>query len=234
MKTISNVLTGLASLAAFILSAQFVQAQGNQPEVGFVRIVDAVQPGEGKVNFLIDGEDIFPKGYNLGQKTGGLGIKAGAHTITLKKTGVVTGTTKINLGTGETLSLIGFGEKVPPKPDAKPEDPPVWEIKILRLKQSDPESGYRLAFVPLCPQDELKIETESSGKAKPPVYAKRMLVTSMDLGKSKSEVLVKIAGEIVTVVSPEDRGNYVVIFYLDEAGKVKALNFYDPKFVVAG
>jgi hypothetical protein len=49
----------------------------------------------GKSLILIDGEDIFPKGYDLGQRTGGFGLKAGAHTISIKKTGVETGTTKM-------------------------------------------------------------------------------------------------------------------------------------------
>ena len=122
--------------------------------------MNAVAPGEGNANILIDGERHFPKGYKLGQRTGGFGLKAGPHTISIKKTGVETGTTKITLNKGETLSLIGFAEKVPP---IKEGDPVKWKTKILRLKQSDPESGFRLALVPLC--DRMNSRSKSRCKA---------------------------------------------------------------------
>jgi hypothetical protein len=231
MKTIFNLLACCGTVASLAVFSPQAHAQKDQPEVGFVRIVQAVAPGEGNANILIDGEDIFPKGYKLGQRTGGFGLKAGAHTIAIKKTGVETGTTKITLGKGETISLVGFAEKVPP---VKEDDPPVWKTKILLLKQSDPESGFRLALVSLCPEEGVNVMTQSPGKPPELMYAKRMTVVSKSLGKSKTEVVLKVAGETIALVAPEDPGNYVVILYQDEAGKVKALSFYDPKFVIAG
>ncbi len=232
MKTISKLLASLGVIASFAASGPQARAQQEPPGVGFVRIVNAVAPGEGKANIIIDGEDIFPKGYNLGQKTGGFGLTAGPHTISFRKSGVESGTTKITLSKGETLTLIGFAEKVAAE---KPDDPPVWRTKLLHLKQSEPEHGYGLALVSLCPQDEIKVQTEVQGRPKPEmVYAKRLVVTRMNLGKSKKEVLLKAGGETVARVLPEDPGNYVVLLYEDAAGKVKALSFYDPKFVVAG
>jgi hypothetical protein len=230
MKTISNTIMTAVLLAASCISP--ASAQQGQPEVGFVRIVHAVAPGEGKVNILIDGEDIFPKGYDLGQRTGGLGIKAGTHKITLKKEGVESGTTQVTLKTGETLTLIGFAEKVPAKEVG---DPPVWKTKILRLKQSDPERGFRMTLVSVCDQDEVSIKAAVQGKKTiESASVKRLATTSVDLGRSRGEVLVKAGDEIVTTVSPEDPGNYVVVLYQDSDGRIKALSFYDPKFVIAG
>ncbi len=207
-------------------------AQDDQPEVGFVRIVQAVAPGEGNANFLIDGEDIFPKGYKLGQRTGGFGLKAGSHKIEIRKKGVETGKTTITLAKGETLSLVGYAEKEPP---AKEGDPPVWKMKILRLKQSDPESGYRMALISLCSSEGINVTAEIQGKPKPElIYVPRLTIASSSLGKSKPEVVLKVAGESVALIAPEDPGNYVIVLYEDESGKVKALSFYDPKFVIAG
>lgn len=232
MKTTFKLPALLAIAAAFFMTLRHAAAQNEQPEIGFLRIVNAVAPGEGNASILVDGKDLYPKGYKLGQKTAGFGVAAGEHTISIKKTGVETGTTKVTLKKGETLSMIGFAEKMEP---IKEGEPVKWRTKILLLKQSDPESGYRLALVPLCSQDELKIEIQVQGRPQPEIsYAKRMVVTPLGLGKSKPEVNIKVAGESVATIAPEDPGNYVVVFYEDESGKIKALSFYDPKFVVAG
>lgn len=227
MKTLSNIIA-----VAFLLLGTATAQQQGPPEVGFVRIVHAVAAGDGKLTMLIDGEDIFPKGYDLGQRTGGFGLKAGAHAITIKKNGVETGTTKITLATGETLTLIGFSEKIPPKKEG---DPPTWIVKILKLKQSDPERGYRMTLLSVCDKEEIAVSTEIAGKGTGEIaHVKRLSTTSVDLGRSKGEVFVKIGNEILTTVSSDDPGNYVVLLYQDMEGKTKALSFFDPKFVIAG
>ncbi len=225
MKTLSNILLAAAMLAT-------ATAQDGPPKVGFVRIVHAVAAGEGRAGILIDGEDIFPKGYELGQRTGGFGLKAGSHTISIKKTGVETGTTKVNLETGETMTLIGFAEKVPAKKEG---DPPVWTTRILRLKQSDPERGYRMTLVSVCDKDEVTVKAAAQGKGTlETAHVKRLATTTVDLGRNRGEVLVQSGDEVITTISPEDPGNYVVVIYQDAEGKIRALSFFDPKFVIAG
>lgn len=231
MKTISNLLVGAGALALSIGLPLHGAAPAEMPAIGFLRIVNAVAPGAGKVSIAIDGEDIFPKGYDLGQRTGGIGVKAGSHRITIQKKGVEPGVTKVTLGQGETLSLIAFAQKKPPE---KTDDPPVWETKILHLKQSDPEKGYRLAVISLCSQEEIKVTLERRGKPIPEiVFVKRLLISNVNMGNSKADAQLSVGGEIVAKVMPDEPGNYVVILYQDETGKVKALSFYDPKFVIA-
>jgi hypothetical protein len=230
MKTISNI--AVVAIVLMVAWVSPVAAQTGPPEVGFIRVVHAVAPGSGKVSVHIDGDDIFPKGYELGQRTGGLGIKAGVHKITIEKEGVESGSTQVTLKTGETLSLIGFAEKVPSKEEG---DPPVWKVKILRLKQSDPERGYRMTLVSVCDQKEVEIKAAAIGKGTvEKATVQRLKTTSLDLGNSRGEVLVKAGEDIVTTISPEDPGNYVVVLYQDAEGKIKALSFFDPKFVIAG
>jgi hypothetical protein len=232
MKTISKILAALSILTSLIASTPDAAAQNEPPEVGFLRIINAVAAGQGNAKIILDGLDLFPKGYKLGQKTGGFGIKAGPHTVSIQKTGVETGTTQITLHPGQTLSMVAFAEKIAP---LKEGDPVRWKTKILLLKQSDPENGYRLALLPVCLQDELKVDVQIQGKPQSEVvYTKRMAFTHVNLSPSKPEVNVSVAGVAIASIAPEDPGNYVVVIYEDESGKVKALSFYDPKFVIAG
>lgn len=229
MKTISNIFAATLCMLAGLSSAS---GKEKSPEVGFVRIVNAVAPGNGTTRILIDGEDLFPKGYQLGQRSGGIGLAAGHHTVTLQKNGVESGTTKIDLKSGETLSLIGFAEKIPAPNDSTP---PRWATKILRLKQSDCERGFRMTLLSVCDLDEVRIDAVIPAKNEiPTADVKRLATTNIDLGNTRSEAMIRFGGEIITTVSPDEPGNHVVVLYQDAEGKIRALTFFDPKFVIAG
>lgn len=202
------------------------------PEVGFIRIVNAVAPGTGNATFLLDGRNLFKDGYRLGQDTGGYGVKAGSREIEVRKEGVETGNTRVNLGTGETMTVIAFAEKILPEDE---EEPPRWEIKLLRLKQQDPERGYGLSFVSVCNGQETPVEVMIEGrKTVKPVIARRLAITKLEIGGRQVEAGVMLGDRKLTHVSTDSPGNYVVILYENAGGVVEALSFYDPKFVIAG
>jgi hypothetical protein len=229
MKTISKIFAAALCMFGVISSAN---GKATSPEFGFLRIINAIAPGNGTTRVLIDGEELFPKGYQLGQRSGGIGLAAGPHTITLQKNGVESGTTKIELKSGETLSLIGFAEKIP----ATDEDaPPRWTTKILKIKQNDPERGFRMTLLSVCDLDEVKVDAIIPGqKDITTAHVKRLTTAAIDLGNTRSEAMVKVGGEIITTVSPDEPGNHVVVLYQDAEGKIRALTFFDPKFVIAG
>ena len=229
MKTISKIFAATLYLFGVIASAS---GKETSPEVGFLRIINAIAPGNGTTRVLIDGEDLFPKGYQLGQRSGGIGLAAGPHTVTLQKNGVESGTTKIELKSGETLSLIGFAEKIPATDDHAP---PRWTTKILKLKQSDPERGFRMTLLSVCDLDEVKVDAIIPGQKDITIaHVKRLSTAVIDLGSTRSEAMVKVGGEIISTVSPDEPGNHVVVIYQDAEGKIRALTFFDPKFVIAG
>ncbi len=92
-----------------------------------------------------------------------------------------------------------------------------------------------MSIVSVCKEDSIKVEAAVQGKGSvEQVFAKRLGITVVDLGRSRGEVVVKVGKGIATTVSPEDPGNYVVILYDAPDGTVKAMSFYDPKFVIAG
>jgi hypothetical protein len=229
MKTISKIFAATLCMFASMFSA--IGKEGS-PEVGFLRIINAIAPGNGTTRVLIDGEDLFPKGYQLGQRSGGIGLAAGPHTVTLQKNGVESGTTKIDLKSGETLSLIGFAEKIPATDDHAP---PRWTTKILKLKQSDPERGFRMTLLSVCDLDEVKVDAIIPGQKDITIaHVKRLSTAVIDLGSTRSEAMVNVGGEIISTVSPDEPGNHVVVIYQDAEGKIRALTFFDPQFVIAG
>jgi hypothetical protein len=227
MKTISKIFA-----ITLCMIAGMPHTLGNEasPEVGFLRIINAITQGHGTTRVIIDGEDLYPKGYQPGERSGGIGLAAGTHTITFEKNGVKSGTTKIDLQRGETISLIGFAEKIPAADDHAPAR---WATKILRLKQSDPERGYRMTLLSVCEVDEVTVEAIASAKNIATAHVKRLTSTHIDLGNSRSEAMVKVGGKIITVVSPDEPGNHVVVLYQDAAGQIRALTFFDPKLAVA-
>jgi hypothetical protein len=226
---ISKILAATLCLFGVISSAN---GKATSPEVGFLRIINAIAPGNGTTRVLIDGEELFPKGYQLGQRSGGIGLAAGPHTVTLQKNGVESGTTKFDLKSGETLSLIGFAEKISATDDHAPQR---WTTKILKIKQSDPERGFRMTLLSVCDLDEVKVDAIIPGQKDITIaHVKRLSTAVIDLGSTRSEAMVKVGGEIISTVSPDEPGNHVVVIYQDAEGKIRALTFFDPKFVIAG
>lgn len=231
MKTVFNLPLVWIVCANFLLG-HALHAQEETPKFGFVRIVNAVCHGAGNAKFSVDGEDIYPTGYQLGQTSGGLSLKQGSHAIAVSKEGVEKGSTKIDLVTGETTTVIAFAELVPA---AKKDDPPTWAIKLLRLKQREVSKGYGLTLVSVANESETAVQLAIQGKgAVEKTTVKRLGVTNIDLGEARGEVFVKLDGRIVTTVSPDTPGNYVVVIYATEEGKPAAIYFFDPKFVIAG
>ena len=230
MRTRSN--SRLRRLAAALLLLSPLAAE-EAPEIGFLRLVNAVSPGNGAVHLHVDGRDLFPKGYQLGQRSGGIGLPAGTRNIRITRDGVEAGETSCNLAVGETLSLIAFAEKLPAEKDA----PPRWAIKILRLKQREVAQGYRLTVISVASESETLFATTRDGaKARTPGSVKRLMTTGIELGKRAGDVglYLRDAEQPLCYFRPDAAGNYVVVLYDDAGGGIKAVSFHDPKFVIAG
>jgi hypothetical protein len=219
-------------LQALLLTSLPLAAQ-EAPKVGFLRLVNAVAPGTGNLHLKIDGEELYPKGYPMEARTGGFGLAAGSKKITVTKAGVEEGSTTLQLGVGETVTLVTFAEKLPAEDD-KPER---WAARILRLKQRDREKGYHLTVLSVCKEPELLFETEIQGREQPVGSSvKRLMTSTIDLGGAGGDTTVRLRGseKILASFRPDDPGNYVMLLYDGEDGEVRAIYFYDPKFVIAG
>jgi hypothetical protein len=219
------LLAGLCGLAVPSLRAQ----QGPGQKVGFVRIVNAVAQGQDSLQLLIDGENLNPDGYKLGDVTGGIGLKPGAHEITLKRTGLKDGITRINVVADNTTTLIPFAELVPATDEKKAH----WAIRILRLKQMEPETKRTATFVSVSqtPQHEVEISDPKGNWTK--VSVKRLTISRTPILFPEGYVPLRAKGGSLPSIPVGEPGNYVVVLYDDAEGKTQALNLQDYKYLSA-
>jgi hypothetical protein len=224
MKTISSTLCVLAASIPLLLAQK-----PSSPPTGFIRVVNGVALGTGNVNVTIDGQDMRPKGYKLGDATGGMGLSAGSHKVTIKKEGVKEGSTTVELEKDQTVTLIPFAEKVP----ATDQVPGHYKIQILRLKQKEVESGRTASFVSVSANPEIKVELQDETGKSATVFVKRLSVAETPLNYSQGYAPAKVNGAPIKPIPIGGVGNYVVVLYDDAEGKVQSLYFRDFKFLSA-
>jgi len=225
MKTIFKTLLILASACGQLLAEKDPAAA----PTGFIRVVNAVASGTGQVNVIIDGEDVRPEGYSLGNATGGIGMLAGSHKILIKREGVEEGTTTVVLEKNQTVTLIPFAERVPAS-DLKPAH---YEIRVLRLKQRQIESGRTATFVSVSANPEIKVELSGEDGKWASVFVKRLMIAETPLNYSQGYAPAKVNGAPIKAIPIGGVGNYVVVLYDDSEGKVQSLFFRDLKFLSA-
>jgi hypothetical protein len=226
MKTIFNW------LFVFVVSVASGFAQAEKPSAGFLRVVHLVAPGEGTLRVKLDGAELFPRGYELGQRTGGIGLPPGGHVVELSKHGVESVKEKLDLRPGETITVLAYAEKLPLK---RENEPPRWAIKLRKLPVAVPGEGYRLSLISFCDREELVVRTFVETKRKTETTPlKRFQTSEVDLGRGRGGVEIRLENEALVAVSLDEPGNYVVLLYEDASGRVRALAFYNPKLEVAG
>jgi hypothetical protein len=225
MKTIFSSLVVLMILNGF-LKAEEVPAV---VPMGFVHVVNAVAAGSGPVSVKFDGVDMRPKGYNLGDVTGGIGLKLGSRKVIFTRLGVDEGNTTVSLDKDQTVTLIAFAEKVP----ATDQRPAHDEIRILRLKQKQVDSGRLATFVSVSASPELKVELLDDEGKSTAVFVKRLMVADTPLESLQSFVPVKVDGNKLNPIPIGGNGNYVVVLYDDPTGQVQSVYFRDYKYLSA-
>ncbi len=225
MKTISKILL----LLVLTCSSVFAQKDPEASSSCFIRVVDAVATGTGPMNVLIDGEDMRPKGYKLGDATGGIGLKAGSHKVTIKREGVKEGSTTVILEKNQTVTLIPYAERVP----ASDQEPAHYAVRILRLKQKQVDVGRTATFVSVSANPEIKVELASEDGKWATVFVKRLMIAETPLKYSQGYAPAKVEGKPISAIPIGGAGNYVVILYDDTEGNVQSLYFRDLKFLSA-
>lgn len=225
MKTISNTLLLLVAT----LSPLLAEKDPTAPPTAFIRVVNGVAQGTGQLSVVIDGENKRPDGYNLGDATGGMGMKAGSHKVTFKREGVKEGTTTVVLEKDQTVTLIPFAERVP----ATDQVPMHYEIRVLRLKQKEVESGRMATFASVSAAPELKIELGGKDRKMTSAVIKRLTIVEMPLNFTVGYAPASVNGIPIEPLPIGSAGNYVVVLYDDAEGKVQSIYFRDFKFLSA-
>lgn len=226
MKTIFKLLTTLLVLSVHAFAQE---EPPSKTPYGFIRLANALAQGTGTVKLEIDGENIQPDGYKLGDVTGGIRLKPGSHNVTISREGVKEGTTKVNVALNDTTILIPFAEKIP----ASDTQPAHWEVRILRLKQQEPETGLSGTFVSVSQNPEIRVDVREPGGKWNPVFVKRLATAQAPLLYPRGYVPIKAGDTELESIPVAEAGNYVVLLYDDDAGKIQSVNFRDFKFLSA-
>ncbi len=225
MKTIFKTLLALGATISVSLAQQDKPAN----PTGFIRLVNGVAEGSGKIQLMIDGDDMRPEGYKLGDATGGMGLRAGAHKVVIKKEGLEDGSTTVVLEKDQTVTLIPFSEKVP----ASDKRPAYFRIQILRLKQNEVQTGRLATFVSVSANLEIKVDLQDESGKFASANVKRLAIAELPLNYSEGYAPAKVNGVAISPIPIGGAGNYVVVLYDTPEGKVGSVYFRDFKFVSA-
>lgn len=233
MKTISKRLTGhralTKTLLRLVLGLSVLPSDAiadDRPAFGYIRLVNAVATGDGALRLSIDGVDVNPPGYRLGDITGGIGLSPGAHRISVEREGVETGKTTIRLAKDETLTLIPFAE-ILPRTD---ERPPRAVIRILRLNPGPPITTRDAVFVSVCQEPEIKVDL-GTGNGWMDIRVQRLTTERRPLAERHGYVPLRVQGKDRPAMEVSSPGTYLVLLYEDPAGKVLTLNFPDLRYL---
>ncbi len=230
---ISNNITrafGILTIGFLAFSSGETRAQTPERQTrGFVRLLNAVSVGTGKLEFLIDGKTMRPAGYQPGNVTGGIALVPGSHRITFRREGVEDGETRIQVAADDTTILIPFAEQVP----ATDDEPAHWAIRILRLKQQQSENKRTASFVSVSREPDIKVEIRQSGGQWEALHVKRLDVVRTSIQQARGYLPVRSGDRELSAVSVGPAGNYVSVLFDDENGALRSQTFQDYKYLSA-
>ncbi len=214
----------------FMCLAPLLQGQeATQGPVGFVRMLNAVGIGTGKLEFMIDGKAVRPDGYQLGNVTGGIALKPANYQVTFRRKGVKEGETQVQVKADDTTILIPFAEEIP----ATDNKPARWDIRILKLKQHQSEDKPTASFVSVSREPELKVEIRQADGKWEPVFVKRLGIARAEIKQSRGYMSVRCKGQDLSAVSVGAAGNFVSVLYEDDKGVLCSKTFQDYKYLSA-
>lgn len=218
MKTISRLLTAAAWIALLLTAAA---AETPPAKDGSVRIANAVTRGTGALIVEIDGQTLKPAGFKSGAVTGSVSVPPGGHGVKFSCAGLESGTTRLTIAPGETMTLIAFAE---PVPEAAP---PRWRIKILRLRQQRPETARQASFANVSSNPEITVETRDPAGKWIAVTVKRLAIVRSPILQTRGYVPLKTAAGPLASIPVAASGNYVVVLFDGPDGIPRSLSLYD-------
>lgn len=230
--TSNRIFVGLFAFLALLVSSLRADAQGENGVTdpkGFVRLLNAVGQGTGRLDLLIDGRSVREKGFALGDVTGGISRKPGSYTITCRRDGLKEGVTTVQVAKDETTTLIPFAEFVPSTETKEA----FWKIRILRLKQTETPGKLTATVVNVTKQEELKVEIGRKDGTWEPLWVKKLGLERTELKRSSGYVPLRSGDTKLNSLSVGSSGNFVSVIYEDAEGKLGSQNFQDFKYLSA-
>lgn len=223
----SSLVRVLLWMTVMIITAN---AQTDDPTVGprgFMRLMNAVGVGSGKLDFLIDGLKVREEGYQFGDVTGGIPRKPASYKITFRRSGIEAGETKLDFIRNETTTLIPFAEFVP----ATEKKAAFWIIRILKLKQSENREKSTATIVNLTRKPELKVQIQQPDESWVTLSVNRLSLERTPILQRTGYVPLKTESGDLKPLSVGSSGNFVSVVYEDADGVICSQNFQDLKYL---
>lgn len=219
-----------------LLTAPFLFGQAGQGEIpknlGYLRFMNLVDAGSGKTTLKIDGKNVKPSGFSLGQRSGAVPFKAGTLKFVLSKEGCLSAEREVKIAVGQSKTVVAFAEEVFDEEGQSLG----WQIKLATLEQHTPESGLMVTFVSFCKEDALDLEIREAmtGKTYKQTVNKRRTARVKLVEEGRVRATVTCQGETLGRIRVDEHGNYVAMIFEGDDGKRKMETFYDPEFLVSG
>lgn len=216
-------------MCAFIMLAA-ADAQTEDPTLGprgFIRLMNAVGVGSGKLDFLIDGVKVRDEAYELGDVTGGIPRKPASYKIKFRRAGVEPGETNLIVVKDATTTLIPFAEFVP----ATEEKVAHWIIRILKLKQSENPGKSTATVINLTRKPELRVRIQQPDESWVTLSIKRLTLERATLRQHAGYVAMQTDAGDLKPLSVGTSGNFVSVIYDDAHGAIRSQNFQDLKYL---
>jgi hypothetical protein len=223
----SKTVIGMLLLAIAHLHAQ-TPGDAGSPR-GFLRLLNAVGVGTGKLEFRMDGAMVRSEGYEFGDVTGGIPRKPGTYKISFRREGVESSDSSIEVVKNQTATLVPFVEQIP----ATKDKPAYWKIRVLRLKQLESEDKRTATIVNVTREPELKVEVRQKDETWETLMVKRLELARTAIQQSSGYVPLKAGGRDLKPLSIGSSGNFVAVVYEDAAGVISSRNFQDYKYLSA-
>ena len=196
---------------------------------GFLRMLNAVGSGTGKLEFRLDGAKVRAEGYEFGDVTGGIPRKPGTYKISFRREGVESAESSIEVVKNQTATLIPFVEQIP----ATKEKPAYWKIRVLKLKQQESEDKRTATIVNVTREAELKVEIRRKDDSWETLMVKRLDLARTAIQQGSGYVPLRTGGKDLKPLSVGSSGNFVAVLYEDAEGVICSRNFQDYKYLSA-
>jgi hypothetical protein len=220
--------TACGMIGLLLVTILDVHAQDAKPQ-GFLRLLNAVGIGTGKLEFRIDGSMAREEGYQFGDVTGGIPRKPGSHKVSFRREGVEGADASIEVAKDQTTTLVPFVERIP----ATETKPAFWKIRVLKLKQREAEQKRTATIVNVTREPELKVEIRRKDDTWETLLVKRLELTRTEISQSSGYVPLRCGGKDLKALSVGSSGNFVSVIYEDAEGVICSRNFQDFRYLSA-
>ena len=205
-------LSGFMGVPAGFLAC--LQAQTPSPVAMSTLVIVNTLPGPGNLFVKFGPEEIWPPGFTPGQSTGAVGFPSGKKMVEARCQGFVTTRLEGELAPKANCAMVFY-------PGAQVKDGPDKGKRKIGLFQPDPLRGgaqsksWHIILVGAVGPATLQVNEQ-------PVMLEPGRSQRIETG-GKHFVEVKQAGDTLLAESPEDPGQYWVVVYEGQPGKLTAV-----------